>query len=542
MSSIHPQNIRGEYDDTLASRFTSPIAGSFSYYTGQLFVAERDIDAGEELFANYGEEWLDAWPGEDGMPRRADFEKAGDVMMRLARRRAAGDKKGSYGGQNEKEDVMKLLKSAVSVLNERAASVLPTSAAEVLDPVSHRPATDNDDDDSSTAKRLEKRLAYRSTNVRDISWIETHGKCLDNLVPRPSTLPLHAGQGAFAQRKINEGELIVPVPLLVICDPDGLDMHATYRNKETGRMERGGNDEVVGKQLILNYCFGHWESTVLLCPTTNAVLINHCSSRTGMSRCGGEEGPNAKVRWADWDDTNDTWREASLEEVKRWTEDGHRGLSMEVVALRDIRPGEEVFIDYGPDWENAFARHVDNWAPPPKHGGFDNYTPVKAMNDSDLEFRTVAEQKHDPYPDNVATACFKITDNFDDAGYEEYYGRYTNDDEILEIDLDDPGLVITSDEHHTFSKWGWHWPCRVLENEGDGRYAVRILAPLVPEEEREGWVKNKQVRILMNYPGTLIKFIHKSYTSDQFLPGAFRHHIGIHDDMFPRQWKDLARG
>ena len=91
----------GEYDDSLSDRFSDPMAGAFSYYTGQMFVAERDISAGEELFANYGEEWLDARSGggTDSVPRKADFEKAGDFLMRFVRRRrmsGVNEDKGSY--------------------------------------------------------------------------------------------------------------------------------------------------------------------------------------------------------------------------------------------------------------------------------------------------------------------------------------------------------------------------------------------------------------------------------------------------------------
>ena len=64
----------------------------------------------------------------------------------------------------------------------------------------------------------------------------------------------------------------------------------------------------------------------------------------GRSECK-DKGPNAAIRWAKWDETNDKWLKASLDEVKEWTEEGHRGLSMEVFALQDIRPGEEVSIE-----------------------------------------------------------------------------------------------------------------------------------------------------------------------------------------------------
>jgi len=166
------------------------------------------------------------------------------------------------------------------------------------------------------------------------------------------------------------------------------------------------------------------------------------------------------------------------------------------------------------------------------------------MNDANLEFRTLLEQKDNKYPENVAMACFKITDDFDidddTGGGEAYYEGYTNQDEIFEIVEDDPHFIITSGEYEEFSKWGWHWPCQVLKNEGDGKYTVRILAHPSPKEEQEGWVRRNQARILTNYSGTLIKFIHKSYMSDQYLPGAFRHSIEIQDSMFPSQWKDLV--
>jgi len=230
---------------------------------------------------------------------------------------------------------MKILKNAVSVLNKRAASILPTSTTDLLNILPQNLTED-------TVKLLESRLAYRTTNVRDVSWIENNGMCLDNLIPKKSTLS-QAGQGAFTQRSISKGSLVVPVPLLAITDRKGLNMYPLNRHRETGRMERA-TDKETGSQLILNYCFGHNESSFLLCPNTNAILINHCSTtRHDVGHCE-SRGPNAAIRWASWDKTNDIWLKASLDEVKEWTREGHRGLSLEVIALRDIEPGEEVSI------------------------------------------------------------------------------------------------------------------------------------------------------------------------------------------------------
>jgi len=65
--------------------------------------------------------------------------------------------------------------------------------------------------------------------------------------------------------------------------------------------------------------------------------------------------PNAEYRWAKWDEATGDWLEKSIEEMER---DGGRGLSLEIVATRDIEQGEEVFIDYGRKWEEAWDQHL----------------------------------------------------------------------------------------------------------------------------------------------------------------------------------------
>jgi hypothetical protein len=127
-------------------------------------------------------------------------------------------------------------------------------------------------------------------------------------------------------KESSNGEIIVPVPTLHVTDQDV----PTIRDK--------GSGEVKGTQLLLNYCFGHMESSLLLCPITNAILINHCSNRKPNPAC--MEGPNAKLRWTSaWDTTTPQWLEMTIEEL---ASQESRGLSMEIVALRDIERGEEV--------------------------------------------------------------------------------------------------------------------------------------------------------------------------------------------------------
>jgi hypothetical protein len=37
---------------------------------------------------------------------------------------------------------------------------------------------------------------------------------------------------------------------------------------------------------------------------------------------------------------------------------------LDVVAVKDIEPDEEIFIDYGSEWEQAWEDHVRKWKSP----------------------------------------------------------------------------------------------------------------------------------------------------------------------------------
>jgi hypothetical protein len=103
-----------------------------------------------------------------------------------------------------------------------------------------------------------------------------------------------------------------------------------------GRDVEDPKEDKIGMSLLINYCLSHPESSLLLCPMTSAILLNHCSERT--KDCG-PEGPNAKIRWSSgWDSPSYEWRSKTLDEMK---EQKRRLLSFEVIALRDIAPGEE---------------------------------------------------------------------------------------------------------------------------------------------------------------------------------------------------------
>jgi hypothetical protein len=60
-----------------------PGCGAYSYHTGRTFYAARDIEAGEELFLDYGETYLEARSYLDHVPRKQDFLQAGEILSNI---------------------------------------------------------------------------------------------------------------------------------------------------------------------------------------------------------------------------------------------------------------------------------------------------------------------------------------------------------------------------------------------------------------------------------------------------------------------------
>lgn len=371
---------------------------------------------------------------------------------------------------------------------------------------------------------------HKGLNPHSPEWIEKNGLCLENLLPTKSTLA-HAGQGAFAQYAMRKNEIIMPAPLLQILDRKALALWDE------------GSGQRVNDQLLLNYCFGHPQSTLLLCPDTQAVLINHCSMRT--KQCG-HKGPNAKIRWSQgWDPTSDAWRKMSLEEIAK---QAGRGLAFEIVALRDIQPGEEVFIDYLEEWENAWNEHVKNWKPRDRPKNWITATEANAHADHILPEFVAGDLRgyvEHPY---LFTACQyrrsstrsstgdhrdeykKRNKKWKDLSDEEILAKYAEKGDIFGYRHEDLGYAKHSDLSH--------WPCTVLMKENsEGMYTVRIHQN--PWKSKLPWEINDVPRILTGYQRSDIHYFVQPYKSDQQLPGAFRHPLGIPDEMFPEQWKNL---
>jgi hypothetical protein len=181
-------------------------------------------------------------------------------------------------------------------------------------------------------------------SIRSLEWLQQYGICADHIHEGPSTLR-QAGRGAMAARYLPTGTVVAHMPLIHITDRSLLDMYAPVMGSD-GTI-RINHNQRIGQQLLLNYCYGHNESTLLLCPYGPMVnLINHNQTQA-----------NVALQWAD------PWRgnhmpdllEHPLEELES---DETAKLAMELVAIRDILPGSEIFLDYGNAWEAAWQHHV----------------------------------------------------------------------------------------------------------------------------------------------------------------------------------------
>lgn len=193
-----------------------------------------------------------------------------------------------------------------------------------------RQALPVDHDDAIRAIHGDIQAIEKENSIRSVQYLKEHGKCMDNIVPSKSGIP-HAGRGAFATRFIPKGGLVAPAPVVHIADRTTTNIY----NEKIGRLGNVVRDEtaLVSHQIILNYVFGHPNSTVLLFPySSNVAYINHHATDY-----------NAEVRWAE---------DFSFFHKKEWLnkpvdfleEQWTSGLMLEFIALRDIQASEEVCV------------------------------------------------------------------------------------------------------------------------------------------------------------------------------------------------------
>jgi hypothetical protein len=273
------------------------------------------------------------------------------------------------------------------------------------------------------------------------------------------------------------------------------------------------------------------------------LIENSFSFKKSLINHGGGKNANVRLRWSTSSVLHKTglsWLKKNItidELLKQNTTNGT--LMLELIALKAIRTGDEILLDYGIDWINAWIKHVSAWTPAPNA---DSYAPAYVQDDVIQALRTETELSSHPYPENVFTSCFyKYSDNKEKAE-QDYFSKSTT----------------TSNEVTTFT---WNMtrgifdlsslrPCSILQrsNEKASKNSKKSKGTLftVRIQNRNGLsmterVPKGMVHIVKDVPRYAIRLTDKLYSTDQHLVNAFRHEIGIPDDIFPTQWKDLQK-
>ena len=161
--------------------------------------------------------------------------------------------------------------------------------------------------------------------------LQSDGFCLDTIETRPSSEVPGTTLGAFARRSFAEGD--------VVMQGTALHMHRSelYNAQEDTHEE------------LLNYCYGHPDTDLLLLPLAPVVnSINHASA----------EKTNVAIAW--------DMEPSELAEVfyrptrLAFGDSEDTKLNIVFVATREIQPGEELFMDYGAAWTKAWEERDES--------------------------------------------------------------------------------------------------------------------------------------------------------------------------------------
>lgn len=489
-------------------RSRDPGAGALTYHHSRLSVASRDIRQGEELFVGYGNKWFLARIHSIGpVPVEGDHDKA-EKLYRTFRKKFIDQehRRGSFRDNNHQ------LTGDADNLPPPPNPRLPEMAQEFWD---NLVVNSSWQDSSPTMAALPPKEYYddmlettliewkKSQMSRSVEWLEENGVCADHLQIGESTIR-QAGHGAFAARRLPKGKPILPIPLIHIPDRGILDM---FHLIKTGNYLGHDKSQPRRPQLLLNYCLGHRDSSLLLSPYGPAFgLVNHNQTLV-----------NARLQWASPKRSQHN-PELLKKDIATLEQQDTAQLAMELVTTRDIELGEEIFLDYGDEWESAWQEHVKRWKPNLEAAA---YQSAFEMNQKfNHVFRTEFEQLQEPYSNHL---MLKFHRYFSDKKFRQrWIERHPNPLQEESPDWKERKSV----------------ECDVLRREWVGN---RILYTIVIGEDSDSSKDKNKWKILEKVPQEAIFFQDQPYSTDTFLENAFRHDIRIPDDLFPETWKNLKQ-
>ena len=340
--------------------------------------------------------------------------------------------------------------------------------------------------------RLIKESRVKKT-TRPIQWLKDHGRCIDNVIMGPSSVP-QAGMGAIAARRINKGDVAMPVPLLHFTDKTIMDMYGEFASTPETDGTMSLVKHVNGRQLLINYCFGHPETTVLLCPYGHgSPLVNHKRARGNVS-----------IRWAD--PKKSLHRTEFLDYSVDDLEDlSAPMLAWEFVATRTIEHEEEIFLDYGQAWDTAWDKHAKSWRSP--YDNSEKYKAAAMVNDGPYFLKLLKKKK---VPKNMIL-----------LGDLSSFGNQANWRNHLATFGDFKALITMGSSAYS---------CTIDSWSEDNELGIPLFTAVFLEDKSR----------LNNVPAEAFQFMDMPYTTDIHLRDAFRHDIGIPDEILPDAWKNVG--
>lgn len=526
-------------------------AGAISYYSGVQGYATRHIKAGSELFSHYSDNYFADRPEVFGLiPLAQDYASADKMIARFSRFMEEND--AAAEGEQVSEGAIQDLWAAI--VNSFEAGGRQKQSTNESARVEEEEDEEGDNDvvaaHDEIAKRLRGALPDTITDLRRAAgigsaahslpnfirtreWLDANGKCMDNIRPGQSNIP-QAGRGAFASRFISAGTVVIPLPLIHL-NRSILDMYDLRDDpNHEGRLLK--SKQSTGKQILINYCFGHPKSSLVLHPySMMSSYINHAS---------GDRVANVKLQWLSDEGSMDgfhhpEWFDKAPETILSHSK---AGLMLEAVALVDIQEGDEILLDYGRAWDHAWAKHVASWNDRKdrimKRGNPDSrkYVYPHVFNSEELIIRTEGEVEERPYPPNLIVGCLHLH-------------RYSDSlNPIEERPIRRNGPPVKGRAWRKGEPYGgdaaYIRPCRILERKkvqsSEDGY-MYLYTALLDEDASES-DEEMDDRLLFDVPRSGLKFIDLPYQSDQHLKAAFRSEIGVPDEIWPDAWLDLEEG
>ena len=164
-----------------------------------------------------------------------------------------------------------------------------------------------------------------SYSIEELSKV---GHCLSDIYVNKSLIPM-GGKGVFSNKSHVEGSTVSVSPVLVV------PKHA---------LEKAGRSSV-----LMNFCFSDIGTDLALLPLGTAALINH-----GVDA-------NVGVRWYSWDgDETVTAQDVLSGNLTALLRSSAAPLFLEYYALRPISEGEELLMNYGSEWDEAWSHYLSS--------------------------------------------------------------------------------------------------------------------------------------------------------------------------------------